>query len=147
VTLHETDLLLISLAVIAGCIACCALLFFRLKRIVSDSNLKVAERMAALDDAVRALETRLSESYPTLASTEFAPAEALSASEQEFAEAGESEIVSAEIQAVIAAAAVATLGETAAIRSIRSLPAHAVSPWSQQGRAMVQGSHNLRVRR
>ena len=104
--------------------------------------------MAAVDDAIRALETRLSESYAVLASTKSTQARAELVSEPENAEAeGESESIPLEIQAVIAAAAVATLGESAAVRSVRSLSPHGVSPWSQQGRAMVQGSHNLRVRR
>jgi hypothetical protein len=147
VTLHETDLVLVLLTVVAGCAACYVLLFRRLKRVVLDSNLKVADQLAALDDAIRALETRLYESQSAIAAAGVTQVEALSAREQEVADgASESEIVPAEIQAVIAAAAVATLGENAAVRSIRSLPAHGVSPWSQQGRAMVQGSHNLRVR-
>ena len=147
-TLHATDLVLILLALITGCAACYLLLLSRLRRIISDSNLKIADRMAALDDAIRALETRLFESHPTFADDEFMQVEAMSRMEQEIAESrSESEGVSPEIQAVIAAAAVATLGDNVAVRSVRSLSPHGVSPWSQQGRAMVQASHNLRVRR
>jgi hypothetical protein len=54
----------------------------------------------------------------------------------------EGESITGEIRAVIAAAATTVLPKNAAIKSIRTVP----TPWSQQGRVLVQGSHNLRVR-
>ena len=50
--------------------------------------------------------------------------------------------------AVIAAAATAFAGENVRLRSVSMLPTaqEAVSAWSQQGRAVVQTSHNLRSR-
>lgn len=53
-----------------------------------------------------------------------------------------------ELLAVMTAAATAFLGKTARIRSARLVPAATddVSPWSQQGRVIVQTSHNLRAR-
>jgi hypothetical protein len=71
-------------------------------------------------------------------STEEPQAEA-SADEAD-AESGE---IAPEIQAAIAAAAVAVLGPNAVLQSVKPV----LSPWSQQGRVMVQGGHNLRVRR
>ena len=98
--------------------------------------------MAALDDAIRALETRLVEHH-TLPVVNDAQLLAAAKNEQEeIQDAGESEYVAPEIQAVIAAATVAALGQDAQIRSVKP----AASPWSQQGRVLVQGSHNLRVR-
>lgn len=53
-----------------------------------------------------------------------------------------------ETLAVITAAATAFLGRAAHVRSARLIPraADSVSPWSQQGRFIVQSSHNLRTR-
>jgi len=148
VTLHATDLGVILLAVVAGFGLCYALLLSRLRQIVMKRELTLAEQLGALDDAIRALETRLTEHDLAPAVTASTQVAALSASEQEEDQVtGESESVAPEIQAVIAAAAVAAVGQNATVRSVRSVPQHAVSPWSQQGRALVQGSHNLRVRR
>jgi methylmalonyl-CoA carboxyltransferase large subunit len=51
--------------------------------------------------------------------------------------------LSDEIVSVLAATVAAFLGKTARIRAIRMLPVTAHSPWAQQGRVYVQGSHNL----
>ena len=53
-----------------------------------------------------------------------------------------------ETLAVITAAATAFAGKSARVRSARLAPSAAenVSPWSQQGRVIVQTSHNLRGR-
>ena len=51
--------------------------------------------------------------------------------------------IAPEIQAALAAAAVATLGPNAVVHSVKA----ATSPWTQQGRVLVQGGHNLRVQR
>ncbi len=51
--------------------------------------------------------------------------------------------VAPEIRAAIAAAAVATLGPDAVVKSVKP----ATSSWTQQGRVLVQGGHNLRVQR
>jgi len=65
------------------------------------------------------------------------------------AEVAESELadgnaqIDPEIQAVIAAASLAAVGPDAVLKSIKP----ATSPWTQQGRVLVQGGHNLRVRR
>ena len=56
------------------------------------------------------------------------------------AQAGE---VSPEIVAIISAAVSAFLGKTARVRGIRPARAAAASPWSQQGRVYIQGSHVL----
>lgn len=143
-TLHVTDMVLILLVVAAGCAAGYALLLRNVKQIVTTRNLKVADQLVALDDAIRALETRLAEHTLATARMDSARPADISANEaEESAAAGESEYVAPEIQAVIAAAATVALGQNAAVRSVRSVPA----PWSQQGRVLVQGSHNLRVRR
>ncbi len=95
-------------------------------------------RVAALDEAVRAFELRLDK--------ENSSAALLSVSMEAAEEPAEA--AAPEIQAAIAAAAVAAAGPGARIRSIRSLePNPGVSPWTQQGRLIVQSSHNLRPQR
>jgi len=60
---------------------------------------------------------------------------------------GESEEIAPPIQAAIAAAAIAVLGNHARVRAARRVPSQdVVSPWTQQGRVIVQSSHNLRAR-
>lgn len=51
--------------------------------------------------------------------------------------------VSPETVAIISAAVAAFLGKTARVRGIRPARAAAASPWSQQGRVSIQGSHIL----
>lgn len=61
--------------------------------------------------------------------------------------ASESEEVAPEIQAAIAAATIAIFGNHARVRAARRVPSQdVVSPWTQQGRVIVQASHNLRTR-
>lgn len=62
-------------------------------------------------------------------------------------EAQKPEELSEETLAVISATICAFLGKTARIRSVRMVPATAQSPWAQQGRVYVQGSHNLGLQR
>jgi hypothetical protein len=59
---------------------------------------------------------------------------------QSQAETGE---VSPETLAIISAAVSAYLGNTARVRGVRPARAAGISPWSQQGRVYIQGSHVL----
>lgn len=55
--------------------------------------------------------------------------------------------IAPEIQAAIAATAIALLGNHARVRAARRVPSQdVVSPWTQQGRVIVQSSHNLQSR-
>jgi hypothetical protein len=140
--MHWPDLILILLFAGAGYAGGYLLLLYRLRRMVTERDLKIADQIASLDDAIRALETRLAEHH---AATELIEAAQLIADSDPKDEAQDEkqEEIAPDIQAVIAAAAVATLGQDVHIRSIKS----ATSSWSQQGRVMVQGSHNARARR
>jgi hypothetical protein len=141
----EWSVLILTLAlVVAGCAVSYLLLLRRISHIVSERHLKIADQLAKLDDAIHALETRLAEHHS---------ASELIAAEQDIAatvgepddtrDAEEPEVVAPDTQAVIATAAVAALGQDVHIRSIKP----ATSSWTQQGRVMVQGSHNARARR
>ncbi len=136
-TLHATDLLLLILIVGAGCSTCYALLVRRLSQITARRDLLIADQLGALDAAIQALETRLAERR-NFDSPEQIPA----APDEQKQRLQEGESIAGEIKAVIAAAATTLLGKRAVVKSIHSAP----TPWSQQGRLLVQGSHNLRVR-
>lgn len=138
-TLHATDLALVLLLVLVTFALCYALLVRKLRNVISERQLMIADQMAALDAAIQALEIRLAE-HRTVASAKEKQISGETFGQEETGEQGES--VTGEIKAVVAAAATAVLGKNQAIKSIRSVP----TPWSQQGRVLVQGSHNLRVR-
>ena len=62
-TMHWTDLILVLVFVAVGCAAGYLLLLRKLKQMVAERQLKIADQLAALDDAIRALETRLAEQH------------------------------------------------------------------------------------
>jgi len=138
-TLHGTDLIAIAAMIAAGFALCYVLLLRKLRAIAVDREMKVADQIGSLDEAIRALETRLAEH----------PMQTVVVNQSEgvqvegAAEAHESGEIDPEIQAAIAAAAVAAVGPNAVVHSVKS----ATSPWTQQGRVLVQGGHNLRVQR
>lgn len=147
-TLSVSDLMLIVALVAVASGACYLLLLRRLRLLLAERQLKVAEQLGALNDAIHALETRLAVHAPAVSPDGLPHVEAGAASEQvsELSIEGTEEMAP-EIKAAIAAAAVATLGPNAQVKSIKPAGQAATSPWTQQGRVMVQGSHNLRVRR
>ena len=138
-TLHGTDLIAIAAMIAAGFALCYVLLLRKLRAIAVDREMKVADQIGSLDEAIRALETRLAE-HPmqTVVVNQSEGVQAEGATE-----AHESGEIAPEIQAAIAAAAVAAVGPNAVVHSVKS----ATSPWTQQGRVLVQGGHNLRVQR
>ena len=141
-TIHGTDLILILTSVAAASVASYLILLRKLRQIVSERHLTIADQMAALDDSIHALETRLATHHATMEMIAAAQGVADSDQPSDFPEE-ESAAVAPEIQAVIAASAVAALGQDIHIRSIKPV----TSSWSQQGRVLVQGSHNARARR
>jgi hypothetical protein len=144
VTLHWTDLILVLAFVAAGYAAGYLLLLRKLKQIVTERQLKIADQLGSLDDAIRALETRLAEYHALSAAPHLGDVGTIRAGEFEETQAqAAGESIAPEIQAVIAAATVAALGPDAHVRSVKPV----TSPWSQQGRVLVQGSHNARAGR
>ena len=148
-TINGVDLIAILSLVVAGFVTCYLLLVRKLRAVVSERQLNIADQLAALDDAIRTLETRLAEHPVKTVGTELLQVAANAESTNSEVDAGdaadasdETGEIAPEIQAAIAAATVATLGQNAAVRSVKAAP----SPWTQQGRVMVQGGHNLRVR-
>jgi len=148
VTLLGTDLVVVLVVVAVGFAVSPLLLLGRLKAMMTQRQLKIADQLGALDDAIRALETRLTEhqvqapvvELPTANASGSRPGQTVDGDSDEMEESGE---IAPEIQAAIAAATVVALGPNAVVQSVKPVP----SPWSQQGRVMVQGGHNLRVQR
>jgi hypothetical protein len=142
--MHWADLISNVLLIATASVVAYVLLLHKIEKIIFKRNLQTADQLASLDNAIRALETRLSEHHAASELIEATLGMDVDASEPEvLQEETQTEQVAADIQAVIAAAAVAALGRDAHVRSIRP----ATNSWSQQGRVLVQGSHNARARR
>lgn len=157
-TLHWADLVWMVAIVVAGCAASYVLATHRAETAIAASHREMERRLQALTEAVTMQEPGLTVPVP--------PTDALNANEMEGEpapafegrplpqiearidpDASESEEVAPEIQAAIAAATVAIFGNHARLRAARRVPSEdVVSPWTQQGRVIVQGSHNLRSR-
>ena len=62
-TMHWIDLILILAFVAVGSAVSYLILIRRIRQVVIERHLKIADQLATLDDAVRALETRLAEHH------------------------------------------------------------------------------------
>jgi len=143
--LNGKDWAAIAVIAGAGCAAIYAGLARAMRRAVAKRQRETDRQLSALAMRVKALEARVAElGRPQAAEAGRSEAAALNA-------AADSETESKprpEIMATIAAAATAFLGKTARIRSVQPLPADqdGAGAWAQQGRVIVQTSHNLRPR-
>jgi hypothetical protein len=124
----------------------CMTMMRRVERRADERQRVLEEQVAAMDDALELVEARLTELHAAWAASQPAQAgpEAAASSEAVFG-LGEEPAMEPEIQAAIAAAAIAAAGPNARVRSATLLKSRdKASPWSQQGRVLVQSSHNLR---
>lgn len=156
-TLPWADIALIVAIVVAGCGASYFLLLGRLRRVLADNQREMEHRLTALTEAIRgrtllppenatdALTTAEIESEVAFVPPP-APHDENAKVSNEHAPATEpEEEIAPEIRVAIAAAAIAALGNHARVHSARRVPSSdVVSPWTQQGRVIVQSSHNLR---
>lgn len=144
--LHWADLALAFAMIVIVCAAAYVVLTRKLRQIFLERELRIADQLAALDDAIRTLETRMAEYASALRAAQQSEAE--SAADAGHIPPREEQTIKPGIRAAIAAAATAFLGKNALVRSAKSIASgDAVSPWSQQGRVLVQTSHNLPSRR
>jgi hypothetical protein len=135
-------------AVVAGIVALvsaglCFVALRKFQQMFRQEQRLLQEQMALLDDAVRMIGTQVAEIQPPFTT---AVSDAPAAEEAE----GESidPAIAPEIQATIAAAAVVAAGQSVRLRSARLVKAReSASAWSQQGRVLVQSSHNVRAPR
>ena len=129
--------------------AACAVVYAEVqrtqRRAVDGQQTSTDRQMAAMATTIKALQTRVTELSRLTAERagEIAPVET---TVEETGMQG-NDPMKPEMLAIITAAATAFVGKTARIRSAKLVPVHdAVSAWSQQGRMIVQTSHNLRTR-
>lgn len=115
-----------------------------LRREMLNELAKLRELVAARsDDAATSIPQVLAEvkPSPTVSQSKKSKTEAAPAA------APKKEEITAEILAVISAAVAQFLGAGARIRSTRLLTQPGgISPWAQQGRVIIQASHNLGAR-
>lgn len=160
--LHWIDIALVVVIAAAGSATIYFLLLHRLQRVFAASHREMEHRLAALAQAINMREPASDEVIPetdVLGSAELEPlpatpvenmqppfVESRPAAESDAADHDEAHIPT-EVQVAITAAAVAAFGNHARVRSARRVPStDVVSPWTQQGRVIVQSSHNLRIR-
>jgi hypothetical protein len=138
-----TSMAVATLLAGAGCAVACVYVRQVLRR-AAERRRTTDRQMRELAASVKALESRVAEfsRKQNASSVESITAAVEGASETALQQP------KPEMLAVMTAAATAFLGKTARIRSTKLVPAAAgnVSPWSQQGRVIVQTSHNLRTR-
>jgi len=162
VTLHWADFALMMAFIVAGCGASYLLLSARLRRILAESHREMDRRVTALTEAIAMRATDSSEGASVTDSQTTSEIGEAAAGPREFAEAQanvpeaalrrapaepEDAEISPETRVAIAAAVIAAFGNHAQVRSARRVPSSdVVSPWTQQGRVIVQSSHNLRTR-
>ena len=144
---HWFEVALAAVITGAGCAAIYAFIARAMRRAAGERQTATEKQLSALAAKVKALEARLAE----MGSSNSAQAKS---SEIEpmagFAEnmgGEESEQVTPETLAVVTAAATTFLGKKVRIHAARTMPASdGAGEWAQQGRVLVQTSHNLRPR-
>jgi len=141
VRLNGTDWAVLTALVAAGCAMIYAGLARAMRRALAERQSGVDRQLNALATTVKALEARVAE-LGRLQAARMEREEALNAAAEHEPKPKH------EIMATIAAAATAFLGKKARIRSVQALPTDqdSAGAWAQQGRVIVQTSHNLRPR-
>lgn len=154
--MHWQELAVLAMTAAAGCMAAYARLQRRLRRDAVARQQATEHQLDAMAVTIKTLEARIAElSAPMATAPRSGPAREVELASVAAAAAAEVEAqierasIAPEILAVIVATATAFVGREIRLRSARLQPATAgaVNPWSQQGRAVVQASHNVRPRR
>ena len=141
--LHWTDLATVTVLVGLGCAAIYAGLTRALRRAVAEKQRETDRQMNAMATTMRALQGRVAELGRLQAEQtnedDFA---VVTAAENDSGKKKDS--MKPEIVVALTAAATAFLGKKARIRSAQQLADESAGAWAQQGRVIVQTSHNLR---
>ncbi len=142
--LNLADFVVIAVLVGAGCVLSFVGLWLMLRQAVYEQRRSTDGQLSELASAVKALEARLAELQPatSVIAAVAAPVAAITPI------APEKEEITPEMLVVIAAAVTAFLGKKVRIRSAKMLRSNpgVANAWSQQGRTLIQASHNLRFR-
>jgi hypothetical protein len=141
VKVHWTDVAVAAVIVATGCVATYAGVSRAIRRAVAERQLKTDRELDGLTATVKALQLRVAELGGEQGGTDAAAGAAENTADEE------SGLVKPETLAVMTAAATAFLGKKAQVHAVRAMPApDAAGAWAQQGRVIVQTSHNLRRR-
>lgn len=148
--LHGTDWAVITLIAGAGCAAIYAGLHAGLtramRRAVEERGRDMERQLNAMTTTVKALQTRVTELSRLQAARVQEAEVAVIATPAETAGQPKLAQTKPEIVAALTAAATVFLGRKARVRSAQPLadPQDSAGAWAQQGRVIVQTSHNLR---
>lgn len=144
--LHSTDWMMAVLLLGTGCAAVYVALSRALRYAVGERQTEMERQINTMAATVKALQGRVAE-LSRLQAEHAHQGEALAEATEEsiFSEKREKEPMTPQTLATLTAAATAFLGKKARIRSARPQAAEeSATTWAQQGRVIVQSSHNLR---
>ena len=143
--LHGTDWAVMAVIAGAGCVAIYVGLARVLRRAVRERQRETERQLNAMATTVKALQARVAE-LSRLQAARVTGEVAEIAAPAETAREPKPAQTKPEIVAALTAAATAFLGKKARVRSAQPLadPQDSAGAWAQQGRVIVQTSHNLR---
>jgi hypothetical protein len=147
--LHGTDWAVVTVIAGAGCVAIYAGLERVLRRAVRERQRDADRQLNAMATTVKALQARVAELSRLQAARVPEAEAAVIATQAETTGQAKQAQTKPEIVAVLTAAATAFLGKKARVRSAQLLPntqQDSAGAWAQQGRMIVQTSHNPRQR-
>lgn len=147
--LHGTDWAVVTVIVGAGCAAIYAGLERVLRRAVQEQQRDMELQLNAMATTVKALQARVAELSRLQAARMMEAEVAVIATPLETADHAKQAQTKPEIVAALTAAATAFLGKKARVRSAQLLSntqQDSAGAWAQQGRMIVQTSHNPRQR-
>jgi len=144
--LHWTDWAVMTVIAGAGCVAVYAGLERAMRRAVRERQRDMERRLNAMATTVKALQARVAELSRLQAARPVAGEVTVIAAPAETAGQPKQAQTKPEIVAALTAAATAFLGKKARVRSAQMLPSaqENADAWAQQGRVIVQTSHNMR---
>jgi uncharacterized membrane protein len=148
--LHWTDWAVMTVIAGAGCVAVYAGLRAGLtramRRAVEERQRDMERQLNAMATTVKALQARVAELNRLQAARPVVGEVAVIAAPAETAGQPKQAQTKPEIVAALTAAATAFLGKKARVRSAQLLPSaqENADAWAQQGRVIVQTSHNMR---
>lgn len=144
--LHGTDWAVMAVIAGVGCVAIYAGLERVLRRAVRERQRDMERKLNAMATTVKALQARVAELSRLQTARVVAGEVAVIAAAAETASQPKQAKTKPEIVAALTAAATVFLGKKARVRSAQPLndPQDSAGAWAQQGRVIVQTSHNLR---
>ena len=139
--------ILVLVVVAAGCVLTYVAMQRSSRKLIRELQQAADRQFASFNVRLGALEAQIQQLSKASASQAFRPTPAPEQPAPKPAPAKRTaEEITPDLLVVMAAAVTTFLGKKVRIRSARALqsPYEIVNPWSQQGRVIVQASHNLR---